>query len=340
MTDSTEEDIQPADEHEESLRDVLEAAFTEAEEEPKEKPEVSEAPEVVSNELPEKENDSNESPAITEASTETIEAPLNWSARDRDEFTKIPSEHRGLILRRHKEMEADYTRKTQEIAEIRRNWEEVSREFEPFKNALALNGTNEVATIKRYVAIDKSLQQNPLETIKWLATQYNVNLSSSSSDETDSYVDPDILELRKQNQILQQEIGQFKGYIQQSNNVSVETQIKTFEEERDAHGNLKHPYFSDVVNDMAALLSVRKEKDLRKAYEDAVYANPVTRQKQLQAEKRNELLKQQEADRNKVAIAKRAASSITSGDNIGKQRAPANLTILEDLEAAYDSLVG
>lgn len=348
MTENTEE-IQPVDGEEEkeenSLIDDLAAAFEEAEKateaeensENKENKTAEEAPEEASNKEAENEPSDIEKTDTDEVSNR-VEAPQHWSAKDRDEFGKIPGEYQSLIMRRHKEMEADYTRKTQDIAEVRRNWDVIAKEFEPFKQILTMNGTDEVATIKRYIAIDKSLNTNPLATIKWLAGQYNVDLGSFKDESGESYIDPDTRQLREQNQQLVGRINQIEAKFQQKDSLSVHDQIKAFEEERDSAGNLKYPHFQDVRHHMSVLFGNGNIKTLAEAYESAVWASKDTRQKLLQAENRAKLSKQNEMDKQKAVQAKKAASSNPSGSSLIKRKKEAELSLYEELEAAADEL--
>jgi hypothetical protein len=42
-----------------------------------------------------------------------------------------------------------------------------------------------------------------------------------------------------------------------------------------------HPYFDELANDITKLFEAGLAKDLPEAYEKAVYANPTTRQKEI-----------------------------------------------------------
>uniref|UniRef100_A0A6M3KUZ4 Uncharacterized protein n=1 Tax=viral metagenome TaxID=1070528 RepID=A0A6M3KUZ4_9ZZZZ len=46
-----------------------------------------------------------------------LEAPRHWTAADKETFTSLPRESQDFLLRRHREMEGDYTRGKQSIAE-------------------------------------------------------------------------------------------------------------------------------------------------------------------------------------------------------------------------------
>lgn len=52
-----------------------------------------------------------------ETPPETLEAPQHWAEPDKETFNSLPRESQDFLLRRHKEMEGDYTRGKQGLAE-------------------------------------------------------------------------------------------------------------------------------------------------------------------------------------------------------------------------------
>jgi hypothetical protein len=55
--------------------------------------------------------------------------------------------------------------------------------------------------------------------------------------------------------------------------------VTSFADAKDEKGNAKHPYFDECHEDIVAYINAGHT--LEKAYEKAVYANPVTRAKEL-----------------------------------------------------------
>src|SRR5688572_17361777 len=92
-----------------SLRDTLAAALNEHSDTPPEPVATEAVTETTAAET------AAETPAV-----EAQEAPQHWPADKREMFAKLPSEAQRLLLDRHKEMEADYTRKTTELSEQRK----------------------------------------------------------------------------------------------------------------------------------------------------------------------------------------------------------------------------
>jgi hypothetical protein len=92
-------------------------------------------------------------------------------------------------------------------------------------------------------------------------------------------------------------------------------------------------HFEAVREDMAALLQAGRAKDLKDAYDMAVYANPQTRQALLE-QQRQEALKQAQ----KEAIAARAKSAAVSvrGSSPASGSASAPTSLRAALEAAFN----
>jgi hypothetical protein len=67
----------------------------------------------------------------------------------------------------------------------------------------------------------------------------------------------------------------------------------------------KHPYFDEVADDIAAMIQVGH--DLESAYEKAVWANPVTRQKELARLQQEQTASIREKAMKEADIAKKAA---------------------------------
>src|SRR5580698_6622476 len=123
--------VDQIDAPEDDLHALLNKAFTEHEEQPEpvekpEKPAVKpRAPDgkfTKSEEDKPPPEDKPEETAETKPETDkpekaaAAEPPNLWKAEDKETFKALPPEAQQFLLRRHGEMEADYTRKTQQHA--------------------------------------------------------------------------------------------------------------------------------------------------------------------------------------------------------------------------------
>ena len=331
MTDSTEE-ILPAGE--DSIAADIEAAFDEMEKKTEDEKEIKEPESKAEEDEPseavkdtEKPSDVTESEIKVEAST--AEAPQHWSAEHKETFSKIPEEHRGFILQRYKEIEGDYTRKSQDLAKQRKRYDSMDEVFEPVRANLNMQGIDEAQLMKQYLAYHQNLQKDPAATLKYLAQQYNVNLGEDAQEE---YVDPEIKQLRDQNHQLNQKISNIESQFTQSHTDQARLTLEKFTSEKNEKGELKHPFYNEVRPMMGRFLQSGEAEDINKAYEMAVRVNPVTYQKivekQIQDKVREGLKKQNEEQRLKASKANPSALTPSSSGSNSKVA----LTIEEELE--------
>lgn len=307
------------DEHEESASladmlgesfDALEGIEGEPKEEAKEPAADLDEPE---GEEPEGEADpGNEPDEVPEDEPgEAIEPPEHWSEGDRETFSSLPKEGQEFLLRRHREMEADYTRKTSEIAPIR-------KALEPFRPAMEQYGLNEAQAIgtitqaaQQFWNYQNQLQTQPQEAIRAIAAQFGIEL------EGDAYADPDLKSLRQELNETKQQLAQFQQSQFQTQQQSLQSQIEEFAKD--------HPHFETLRAEMGALMQAGRAKGLEEAYEMAKWANPETRQKILD-EQKAEAKKKAEAERKaKADKAKKASVGVRSKETSGETHEPESM---------------
>ena len=279
--DSTEQEVQTADEPKTpTLKETLQAAM---------KGEDS-LPEVPAEKMEEVQKQE-EQPEQTEESVEeeqapeleAISAPKHWPKEEQEIFNAWDANVQHQVMDRYKAMEGDYTKKTQALAKYKKRNESLDEIYGPFRDDFQRAGMDEVAATRQLLAAHKYLREDPQQALKWLAQSYGVDLKAVNDDTAieDEYADP-------QMKAMQQQIAQLQGTItnqqQQAQNMQkqeVQAMIDNFQTAKDADGNLKHPHFDVVQNQMSGLISSGVAKDIASAYDMAVYANPETRAKVL-----------------------------------------------------------
>lgn len=319
---------QPADDLASELAaafEETEAAEAEAVEEPAEPVAETEAPEPEAEE--------------PKAELEALSAPENWAEDDRNTFkalTDLGDQGRSaqeFLLNRHKAMEGDYTRKNQERAEAMREYEPIRQLFEPYADVLASQGLTPAAKIQQWAQIEQSLTSNPIETLQWLAQQNNVDLGSMEVQEQS----PELTGLRKELNDLRNSITQRERADHDARLSAANAQIEEFSEMKTEAGELAHPYFADVMDEIVALAQAERqagrEPDLSAMYDKAVWMNPSTREKLITSQREAEEKRRLDDARQKAAKARHAASSV-SGTPAGAS--PTNdLDLREQLEQAF-----
>ena len=259
---------------------------------------------------------------------EAISAPEHWAAKDRELFEKQPREAQNFILRRHKEMEADYTRNKQELASIRKRGEAIDDVLTPYRQEWALSGMDDVGAIRTLLAYHDALKNNPLNAIQHLAQTYGADLSQLGSQEQ---IDPALAQVRQELQQLRSEQQTTQQQAQQRTQQELVTQIQNFENEKDDNGNLTHPHFAEVYDKMVRLFQTNGAENLQDAYNMALATRPDL-QSQLQHKAQEKSKEEGRSRKAKLAQrAKKAASGVTSsGASVKKPSA----SLEDDLRVA------
>jgi hypothetical protein len=251
--------------------------------------------------------DSEENPDNVEASknsTESkLEAPKNWSDDVKKVFDTLPRESQEFMIKRDKEMTSDYTKKTQDLAEQRKNIEALDKVLQPARQNIQATGIGEAEYISRLLNADQALRTNPKMALRQLAQGYGINLSSLE-DESESWNDPDpqYAQLLQQNQQIMAELNQFKQQNMQSTVAQTEQTVEQFSTKTDANGNLLHPHFDKVRVKMGNLIDAGEAKGLDDAYAKAVRLDDDLYAEALKASQLS--IKKQEDSKRKKAVEK------------------------------------
>jgi hypothetical protein len=270
-----------------------------------------------------------------------LETPKHWKAEDKEKLSKLPEEAKQILLRRHKEMETDYIRKTQElavkskdIAVTKQFKDNVESLFTPYRQLFATQGLDEVGGVRYLLGWFSSLQQNPEQTIMRLAHDYGVEFTPKPGQQ----VNPELAPLIGEIQTLKTRIAQNDQAQQAAVSSSILQQVTSFAQETDAEGNPKYPHFETVRGDMAVFIQTGRASDLEEAYGMAVRLRPEIHDELLKESilGQQKTTQQQELDEaaRKAAQAKKAAKGVRSGSANVEKTQPKS--IRDDLSDAYD----
>lgn len=313
---------------EESTEETSETANTseEAGGESDETQEVS--TEAESTEEAEAETQEEETAEGDEPAKPTVEAPSDWPEDWQSKFATLESdEGRQLLIDQYKSFQADYTRKTQEIAEVR-------KAIEPIKEQLDLKGISEGQYIRQLTAADKYLSEKPVEALQWLMQNYGVS-AEQISGQSDDYSDPEVSKLHQEINSLKQQIQQQTQQQQQASEDQVNQQVQQFATATDENGHLKHPDFDHLKPAMAGLIQSGHAKDLEDAYEQAAWADPTIREKRLEEQKRQATQETEKQRKEKAQKAKQASTPASSGTTGEAKEEPKDLRT--ELETIFDN---
>lgn len=269
--------------------------------------------------------DTDQPAADAEAARGAPVPPEHWSADDKDRFNKLPDDAKQFVMDRHNSMEADYTRRIQEIGPQR----EILDRYRPYFDSLGITPHEGLA--KLFGAEEMLRTGSPVQRAAFyqqLGRDYGIIPPGFDWPGVYSQTPPAHQGAQPQGYGGAEQGGQDynsdpygapppgappAGPIQPGANGDVSARVAALEEnmrreaiarqqsgtsqitafagETNPDGSLKHPYFDDVVADMtslAASMNARGQRpDLETLYENACYANPTIRAKMEAARSRS-----------------------------------------------------
>lgn len=244
---------------------------------------------------------------------EALSAPDHWPADKREAFNGLPNEAKTMLLDQSKALEAQFTRKNQELSEQTRFAETVRREIEPFADDMRLSGLDEAGAIRQLVGLHAFAKKDPAGYINYVANAFGVNLASLNQQPEDhEYIDPQVAALTNKVHSLESVAQQQQYHAQMAQREQAQSMINSFASEADENGQPLRPHFEQVKPKMGVLLQSGQAKDMADAYEQAVWADPTIRT-QMTAAQEARIAQEAEAKR-KAAVekAKRAGKTPNS----------------------------
>lgn len=267
----------------------------------------------------------------TERESNKLEPPEHWSAQDKEAFNEQPTGAQEWMLKRHKELEGDYTRKRQQESSQVRLAENVTDALSPFREEFSRAGLDEAGAVRQLASWHTALKNNPKQAIQELATTYGVDLSADIDDTTDPAMQPVLQEIGA----LKQHLSRQEQAAQQRELERISGVIQSFKSEKDESGNLLYPHFDKVEQDIAKLMEsgIVERGNLTEGYKQAVRLRgleaPAPKPKPAPP-------KEDQAE--KVKRAKRAATGVKSSGAVGKKD-HSKMTLEEQIAAEWDSRI-
>lgn len=244
--------------------------------------------------------------------TGAVEAPQNWSAADREMLSKAPPDMQAWAVRRHKEMEADYTAKTQQASTAVNFVQSLTPVFtDPvIAGSLQQEGVSPPEAIRQWAAYHRAAMSPNVEdrhqVLRVMAQRMQVdpakvfNLSGTPQPPpglTEAEMkDPAIRffaerdskrasELNEVQQTLQQIQQAAQTERQQAQLQASRWSVDNFAEERGSDGQPLHPHFDRVLPQLLTLYRADRTIDLKTAYATACRMNPEVHAEMLAAER-------------------------------------------------------
>jgi hypothetical protein len=275
-----------------------------------------------------------------------VQAPEHWPAEDRDFLAALPDDAaRERVLNWRKQIERGAQQKFEESASARRLAAEITETFKPLERELALAGMTTGAAVRKLVAAEMHLRQDPAAGLEWLASQYGgragagtaqaqevvqriaaalkVDIGAQANGQAATPPDPATVRIQAlEAKLAQQERSAQEAYQRQVQEAvsAADTTIRAFAEAKDASGRPAYPHFETVKSDMGRLIQAAKESggqlSMEDAYQNAMWSRPDLREALLKAQRDDAGRKAAVASQAAVAKAKAAQTPRTTSARI------------------------
>lgn len=218
-------------------------------------------------------------PAVApEPAPQPLDAPARWPADKKALFGQWPRDVQEAVLERIKDQEADYTRKTQEAADLRRSAEPILNAVKPFEQYLTqiqpMVRQTPAEMIGSLLGVEYQLRtgdpNQKVQALHQIAQSYGIDLASIARGEMPPAPDPAYHQLRQSFGNLDQKISQIETWFQQEQDRQTHREIEAFRTAQDSSGRPSHPHFDRVRGVMGQLLRDDQTLTLDAAYQKAV----------------------------------------------------------------------
>ncbi len=189
--------------------------------------------------------------AGSEPDDQTITAPQSMSAKDREVFYALPPENQKWISDRVRAQEADYTRKTMEVAEQRRLHDKLEQAIAPRRQQFAMNGMDEGTAIGQLLALSDYADSDPVGFTRYLLEQRGIPVSALSENVGEHSVDPQLL-------AMQNRLQGFENYFSQQQSQQLEQQGEVVSGVIESFATA-NPFYGELEGEMVPIVSALRE---------------------------------------------------------------------------------
>lgn len=280
--------------------------------------------------------------ASPEPATPAIAAPQSLPAELKADLEKAPPALQSWIAKR----EAESHQRISELGQQVKSFEPIRQQLEPLRQVSQRNGVSEGEGLQRLLAANDYLEKDAPAAIKWLAEAYGVDLGATSTTPGEGQ-GSETTALKAEIASLRRQVGETHNTVMARVNAEKATaQASLAKLVNDFASAPERADFKDVEQDVVAHIAairaaepdLEPTKLLEKAYDAARWANPVTRAKMLESQRKVEETKREEETKAKAAQAKRAGNlNVKSGSGAS----PAKKGTWEDtVSAVADRVYG
>ena len=200
------------------------------------------------------------------------EAPKSWAKDQHEVWKTLPPAAQDYIEHREKQM-LDGIEEYKEFAHYGRELNNVISPYSPmFEQAGVDIKTGVQYLLNAQYLLQAGTPQQKENELRRIAQQYGVNLGEKSAS-TDETLDPRLEQMQNTINQLQNAMRTTQQHTLTEARAKTESQVNSFAND----GN--HPYFDELADEIA--IQIKAGKGLQDAYDTALFANPVTRAKEI-----------------------------------------------------------
>lgn len=238
-----------------------------------------------------------------------ITPPDALSATLKAKWKELPPEVRQEFSKREQEFHRELTKHDEE----RQFGRQVDKIITPYMAQIKAEGATAPQAIESLLNMAHLLRvgtpQQKSELLLRTAQVYGVDLRQALQ-QPQAQVNPQLQAIQQELQNVKAQLDQEKVVKKQTEDQSIQQQIKTFSAEPG------HEHFEAVKAHMASLLRGGLAKDLQDAYDQAVHANPQTRSTLIQQQVKTEQEKRLAEQKARAEAARKAGSSLRGAPGI------------------------
>jgi oligoendopeptidase F len=222
-------------------------------------------------------------------------------------------------------MEGHFTRKNQEMADIKRQFDAVRDALTPYEQEFAQSGLDYAGAVRQLASWHNALKSGGKAAVLQLASSYGIDL-----DADDEYVDPAMRQTQAQLAEIKAQLARNTAEAQQARRAELAAEIKNFQTATDSEGKILHPHFDALETDIAQLFEAGMCSSLEEGYKKALRLRD-----DLAAPKPRTAVKGIDPAE-KVKQAKRAATGVKSSGAVGKKDR-GKMTLEEEIASHFQS---
>lgn len=194
--------------------------------------------------------------------------PKSWPREMHDHWSKTPPEVQAYWETREKQM-LDGLSQYKEDASFGQS---IQKTIQPYIPMLRASGANPAQAVEVLLNANYRLTTGPMESRVAAFKELGVSLGVMKPQAAQSALPPEVQQIVREQERLRSALMQREQQEFEAKRTEVASNVEAFAKDK--------PYFDEVADDIIAF--IEKGADLQTAYDKAVYANPVTREKEME----------------------------------------------------------